>query len=79
MKIFDRINNYINEENFKITIGINYVNIINYTKILDFNSNLISIKYNDIIIDIAGTNLVVNKMLKDEILIKGNIDNVKLR
>lgn len=79
MKIFDRLNNYINENNFKITIGINYVNVVNYTLVLDFNSNLVSIKYNNGIVDISGTNLVVNKMLKDEILVKGNIENIKLR
>lgn len=79
MKIFDRLNNYINENNFKITIGINYVNVVNYTLVLDFNSNLVSIKYNNGIVDISGTNLVVNKMLKDEILITGNIENIKLR
>lgn len=79
MKIFDRLNNYINENNFKITIGINYVNIVNYTLVLDFNSNLVSIKYNNGIVEISGTNLVVNKMLKDEILVTGNIENIKLR
>lgn len=79
MKIFDRLNNYINENNFKITIGINYVNVVNYTLVLDFNSNLVSIKYNNGIVDISGTNLVVNKMIKDEILVTGNIENIKLR
>ena len=79
MKIFDRLNNYIIENNFKITIGINYVNVVNYTLVLDFNSNLVSIKYNNGIVDISGTNLVVNKMLKDEILVTGNIENIKLR
>ena len=79
MKIFDRLNNYINENNFKITIGINNVNVVNYTLVLDFNSNLVSIKYNNGIVDISGTNLVVNKMLKDEILVTGNIENIKLR
>ncbi len=79
MKIFDRLNNYINENNFKITIGINYVNVVNYTLVLDFNSNLVSVKYNNGIVDISGTNLVVNKMLKDEILVTGNIENIKLR
>lgn len=79
MKIFDRLNNYINENNFKITIGINYVNVVNYTLVLDFNSNLVSVKYNNGIVDVSGTNLVVNKMLKDEILVTGNIENIKLR
>ena len=54
MKIFDRLNNYINENNFKITIGINYVNVVNYTLVLDFNSNLVSIKYNNGIVDEIG-------------------------
>lgn len=79
MNLLNRINNYINESNFKIIIGINYVNIINYDLVLDFNSNIVSVKYKDKIIDIKGVNLVVNKMLKDEILILGNINNVNFR
>jgi len=79
MKILDKINNYINEYKFKIIITDKYINIINYKEIIDFNSNKISIRHNTGIISIIGTNLVVNKMIEDEILITGNFTNINLK
>lgn len=79
MKLLDRMNNYINESEYKIIIKNNMVNIINYNKILDFNATKISVRHSKGITDIIGKNLVVNKMLNDEILITGIITNINLK
>ena len=79
MKLLDRMNNYINETEYKIIIKNNMVNIINYNKILDFNATKISVGHSKGITDIIGKNLVVNKMLNDEILITGIITNINLK
>jgi len=79
MKILNKINNYINENEFKIVVTKNYIDIVNYIEILDFNSNRISIKNSDGIIIIVGTNLVISKMVEDEILVTGEFDNVILK
>jgi len=79
MKILDKINNYINEYEYKIIITNSYINIINYKEILDFNSTKITIRHNEGITSIIGNDLVVSKMLEDEILITGNFVSVNLK
>ena len=78
MKILDKINNYINEYEYKIVITDKYINIINYKEILDFNSTKISIRHDKGITSIIGTDLVVSKMIEDEILITGKFTSINL-
>ncbi len=79
MKILDRINNYINENEYKIVITESYINIINYIEILDFDSTKISIRHEKGITSIIGKDLVISKMFQDEILITGNFYTVNLK
>ena len=78
MKILNKLNNFINENKYKVVVTNNYVNIVNYKEILDFNSTKISIEHDNGITSIIGKNLVVSKMIEDEVLITGNIDNVSM-
>lgn len=52
------------------------LNIINYIEVMDFSSKEISIKYDRGIMIIKGSELVVSKMMDDELFIKGNIKNI---
>jgi len=79
MKIIDRLNDYINENEYKIIITDSYINIINYKEILDFNSTRVSVRHDKGITSIEGTDLVVNKMVEDEMLITGNFVCVNLK
>ena len=54
----------------------NKLDVINYTKILDFSSNLISLEYRNKVYYIEGENLVISKMMDNEILIIGNINKI---
>lgn len=78
MRLFNKLNNYINDSEYRVIIGNNYVNIVNYIKIIDFTSSVIRVenKYGKTIVN--GSNLVVSKMLDDEILIVGNINNISV-
>lgn len=78
MRLFNKLNNYINDSEYRVIIGNNYVNIVNYIKILDFTSSIIRVenKYGKTIVN--GSNLVISKMLDDEILIVGNINNISV-
>lgn len=78
MRLLKILNNYINDNEYRVVIGNNYVYIVNYIKIIDFDNNNISIgnKYGKTIIN--GNNLVISKMLCDELLIVGKILNVYL-
>ena len=79
MKILDKLNNYINENEYKIIITDSYINIINYKEILDFNSTRISVRHNKGITIISGIDLVVSKMVEDEILITGKFTAISLK
>ncbi len=78
MKIKNRLDNYLYDREYKIIIKENYVNIINYDEILDFSTTQISVKYKSKKIVIEGLNLVISKMVKDEVLVTGNISKVSI-
>ncbi len=78
MKIKDRVNNYLNDNEFRVTVFANKIDIINYTSILDFSSTEISVKVNNKIVIVTGDDLVISKMYDDELLIKGKINNIKI-
>ncbi len=77
--MLNSIRNFILEDEFKINIYKNKVNIVNYTKIGHFDFNTVEIYYEGGKIIIKGNNLVISKMVIDEILITGDILNIELR
>lgn len=78
MKLFDRIDNYISECKYKVIVVDNSVNIVNYKKIIEFTDNAIKVESRDGITIVNGSNLVIAKMLSDEILITGKIYSIEL-
>ena len=78
MKLFDRIDNYISEYKYKVIIVDNSVNIVNYKKIIEFTDNVIKVESKDGVTTVNGSNLVITKMLSDEILITGKIYSIEL-
>lgn len=79
MKQIDKLKNYILENEFKMTVLENRIDIVNYISIEHFDLNKIIVKYEKGYITINGTNLVVTKLVTDEILITGIIKNIELR
>lgn len=76
--MFNRINNYINDNEFRFTIYEDKIHIINFQKIISLEEDYISILNNNKKITIKGTNLKLNKLLEKEILIKGNILKIEV-
>lgn len=76
IKLVRAIDNYINDKNFSMIYKNNKLDIINYTKILDFSDTKISISYLDNIYTVSGDNLVISKMMEEEVLITGNIEKI---
>ena len=73
------IRSYLLENNFKITMSKNYIDIINYNSIENVNSNNIILKLEQGKLAINGNNLVIKKLLNDEIVIIGSINSVEFR
>lgn len=76
--MFDRLNNYINDYNFELTITDKYIHIKNYQRLISLENNFISFKTTSKKINIKGANLTPNKLLDKEILIKGEINNIEV-
>ena len=73
------LRNYILESDFKIIYLTNKLNIVNYNDISHFDSNKIIINYDDGSVLINGKNLVVSKLVNDELLIEGSILKIEFR
>lgn len=72
------INNYINEKEFRINIYKNKINIINYTKIISLEDTFISVLTNNKKIIVKGKNLILLKILENELLIKGELKSLEV-
>lgn len=78
MNIFNKLDRYITDKEYKMIIKKEQINIINYIEIKDFSSTKIIIKAPGNIITVTGSNLVVSKMQDNEVLITGSIKLIEL-
>lgn len=73
------LRNYILDNQFKIIMLKNKINIINYLEIDLFDEEKIIIRYKDGVVIVVGNNLIISKLLDDELLISGDISKVEFR
>lgn len=77
--MLERISNYVNDREFRIVFYGDKVHIINYQKIISLENNYISIISNNKKLSITGSNLVLNKLLDNEMLITGIITKLEVK
>ncbi len=75
--MIDKIREYIKDDEFRLTIFKNQLHIINYLEILTLSNKQVSIDTGSNLIVIHGENLILNKLLDNEILITGKIYTVE--
>ncbi len=73
------LKNYVFENKLKITILTDMVDIENFDEIDHFDDNKIMVKYNNKIIIVKGINLIISKLLENELLISGKIDGIEFK
>lgn len=79
MKLINTFRNYILDEEFKINIFKDKVNVVNYKDIVNFTPKEVTIKYDGGLLLIIGNNLSISRLLIDEVLVTGNIEKIELR
>ena len=79
MNLINNLKSSLLEEDFKMQYVEKKLGIANYNDISHFDSNKIIISYKNGSVLISGGNLVVSKLIKDELLIEGNIEKIELR
>lgn len=78
MQIRKKIDDYLFDNKFKINITDKYVNIVAYDEVVDFSSNKIIVKNKEKLITIEGKDLIISKMMDNELLINGLINNISI-
>lgn len=78
MKLFDYMDRYLVDRDYKITVYKDRVHIINYTEVEDFSDTRVVVRYEGGCSVLLGTHLVVSKMLDDELLIVGQIKTIEV-
>ena len=71
--MFERVKEYIKDDEFRLVLFCDRVYITNYLEILTLNNKRISINNGNNLIVIKGEDLVLNKLLDKEIFITGKI------
>jgi len=77
LNLIDKLSRYLVDDEYKVTIMNDGVHIINYVEIVDFSSVKVIIRYKDGITILNGCDLVVSKMLEDELFITGKLKSVE--
>lgn len=76
MKLFDKLDRYLVNNNYRVVIEESRIHIINYIEIEDFSSKMVVIRYKDGKCVLEGEMLVVSKMIDDELLITGKLKSI---
>lgn len=76
--MLNRIKDYINDKEFRMTIFTDRIHIINYLQILSIEDERVVFLTNKGRIIIKGSNLCLNKLLDDEVLVSGFVSNIEV-
>lgn len=76
--MLEKISNYVNDKEFRLTLYNDKIHIINYKKIISLENNYLSILCLDKKVLVTGNNLILSKILDNELLIKGTINNIEV-
>lgn len=71
------LKNYLKREQYYIIVYSNYIYIYKYLDIIKFTEKFISLKLNKMIINIYGDDMLITKLEKEELLIKGRIKKME--
>ncbi len=76
--MFNKVREYINDNEFRLTVFNDRVYIINYIKIISLENERISFQIPTGRVIIKGKNLYLSKLLDDEVLINGKVLNIEV-
>ena len=76
--MIESVRNYIKDLDFRFTVYLDKVNIINYQKIIFLEDDKILLLGGNKKITIRGKNLTLSKLLDEEVLILGEITKIEV-
>ena len=79
MNMFNNIKSFFSDKDYTVSICQNKLYIFNYKLLPKFTSKEINIKFETMFLMIDGTNLKITKMEEKELLIEGDIINLRFK
>ncbi len=79
MKLVRKVRDYLLDDEFKMILLNNKINISNYEKIEYLDDDKVIVKYEKGKISIKGEDITVSKLLNNEILITGSIKEIEMK
>ena len=76
--MIESVRNYIKDLDFRFTVYLDKINIINYQKIISLEDDKILLLGGNKKITIRGKNLTLSKLLDEEVLILGEITKIEV-
>lgn len=76
--MFKELSRYVLDDDFKLVIDFNKVDIVNYDDIVAFDEDNIIVKVGSKYIKIKGSNLLINKLYNNELVINGIIKTIDM-
>ena len=76
--MIEKLVNYIKDNDLKINYVNDNLDVVNIDSLLEIKDDVIRIKKDNRIISVYGSNLTINKLLDNEILIMGNISKIEM-
>lgn len=78
MNIRNNITNYLFDKDYLICTYDNYVYLFNYISLISFSDTKIIVSIKNKSVSIYGSNLIIVRITKEEMLIKGIIKGIEL-
>ena len=76
--MLDKIYDFIKDDEFRFTVYEDKVHLINFKRIISLEDNYISLNSKNKKINISGEELILIKLLQNEMLIKGIISKIEV-
>ena len=76
MHMKDSLINFLYDKKYFINIYDEYIHVFNYEELISLSSKKIELKFSNFKLVIDGSELFINKMFPNEVLIKGTINKV---
>ncbi len=78
MKQIEKMKNFIMDNEFRVTFFENRIHVINYQELLSLSDEKIRLQAPHLKMTFIGKNLVLSKLLEDEIMVHGHLLKVEM-
>ncbi len=76
MNLKESLINFLYDKNYFINIYDDYIHVFNFQELISLSDKKIILSLEKFKVEITGSNIIIKKMSKNEILIKGLINKV---